>query len=367
MNQWERLSDDGDEKKIVVSGESWRFFLEQDSLSKEQEWIPYLPKPGKFQHGKYGQISISRERNSQFVSNFNSGVYQQQIPVDAEHETKVSGALGWLMEMRVNDDGSADARVSWTERGKKMLSDKRFRYVSPEFYETWTDPATGNIHKDVAIGAALTTRPFFKENSMRPLIASEDGIKTPELPEEEVDASIPVTNGEFSMQKETENEVLTQLQQRFDEIEAALSESQQRSQQLTEALDESNRKIAEMQKKEKIRRFSDMIESGNRWFGETEKHLRILDSLAEIFGENSQEFSDYVEQQQSIAEQAATSALFAEYGHNRSGGKQTASEQVDALARQIQQESKGNLTYQQAYSEALTQRPDLYAQHLKGE
>jgi len=52
----------------------------------------------------------------------------------------------------------------------------QFKFFSPEFFDEWKDPASGEVYSDVAIGGALTTRPFFKEKSLRPLVASEGGI-----------------------------------------------------------------------------------------------------------------------------------------------------------------------------------------------
>lgn len=137
------------------------------------EWIPYMPTPGKYKHPRWGEIELSEDRIATFVKNFKDGVYQNPIPLDGEHDTKASGAFAWIRDMRQNEDGSADAKVEWTDRGVKMLEEKRYKFISPEWYDEWEDPATGKIIKDVAIGGAMTTRPFFKEGSLRKLAASE--------------------------------------------------------------------------------------------------------------------------------------------------------------------------------------------------
>lgn len=137
------------------------------------EWIPYLPLPGIFTHPTFGKVEITSQGNRLFVSNFNEGIYQARIPIDAEHETKLSGAMGWIVELRQNANGSVDARVEWTKRGIAMIEDDRFRFFSPEWFTIWRDPANNKVHENVAIGGALTTRPFFKEKALRPLIANE--------------------------------------------------------------------------------------------------------------------------------------------------------------------------------------------------
>lgn len=140
------------------------------------QWIPYLPIPGEYVSPRYGTILITRERNRHFVDNFTNKVYQEKLPVDAEHQTKLSGAMAWIVSMRQNPDGAVDAQVEWTERGKSMMSTDSFKYFSPEFFDEWRDPATGSVIADVAIGGALTTRPFFKEKVLRPLVASEGAL-----------------------------------------------------------------------------------------------------------------------------------------------------------------------------------------------
>ena len=139
-------------------------------------WIPLLPRAGSYQHPEWGTVALSAQRNANFIKNFQSGLYQSRLPIDLEHQTKVSGAAGWITAMRQANDGSVDAQVEWTDRGKQMLTADRFAYISPEFYDSWTRPETGETYSDVLIGAALTTRPFFKETCLRSLLASESGL-----------------------------------------------------------------------------------------------------------------------------------------------------------------------------------------------
>lgn len=137
--------------------------------------VPLLPKPGTYQHGQYGDVALTRDRIANFVANINSSVYQRHIPIDAEHQSKLSGAIGYIDRAVVNADGSADALVNWEARGRSLIEGGGFRYVSPEWLDTWTDPATRTTHSDVVVGLAVTTRPFFKDNSLRPMVASEAG------------------------------------------------------------------------------------------------------------------------------------------------------------------------------------------------
>lgn len=164
---------------LTYTTQTERYFVESPQAFKQDllkpAWIPFLPTPGKFKHPLYGEIDIKPETNQAMVDSVKNHVYQQHIPIDAEHETKLSGAVGWLTDMRVNGDGSADALVEFTDRGRKLLSGGQFKYVSPEWFDAWTDPATEIVHKNVIAGGAITTRPFFKDKALRALVANENG------------------------------------------------------------------------------------------------------------------------------------------------------------------------------------------------
>lgn len=152
-------------------------FNELQEFSDPPEWIPFLPKPGEYSSPKYGKIVITNERNENFIRNFDDGVYQTKLPISSEHiDADPEGAYGWIEGMRMNEDGSVDAKVMWTDRGVEAIENDRFMYFSPEFHDVYKDNKEV-IHKDVAVGGALTTRPFFKEDDMRPLVAS-DGVLT---------------------------------------------------------------------------------------------------------------------------------------------------------------------------------------------
>lgn len=167
------LSDAGawSEKAFQIYVEATEIFKDHDFT--KPDWYPYLPKPGKYSHPTYGEVEITHDTNKALVDSVNNQVYQDSIPMDAEHETKLSGAVGWITKLRMNDDGSADAYIEWTKRGQDLLAGGQFKYVSPEWWPAWRDPATGVIHRNVVAGGAITTRPFFKDKVLRALVAGE--------------------------------------------------------------------------------------------------------------------------------------------------------------------------------------------------
>lgn len=166
----------GTVKAHAYSSQGTMIAMEFRAVEGLPEWIPLMPKPGEYYHDYYGYIIVTTDRNQRFVDNVNEGVYQESLPIDAEHMYDTSGALGWIVEARLNADGSVDGKVEWTDRGERLVTEDRFRYVSPSFFDVWIDPVTEEEVYDVLNGAALTTKPFFKEDALRSLVANERGL-----------------------------------------------------------------------------------------------------------------------------------------------------------------------------------------------
>ncbi|MFA9205020.1 MAG: phage protease [Bacteroidia bacterium] len=344
----------GDLADLAATGHTHRLF-NSIAFAEAPAWIPYLPKPGSYAHPRYGTITITTERNKRFVSNFSAGVYQDRLPIDAEHETKLSGAVGWITQMRQNSDGSADAKVDWTDRGQTFFAGDRFRYFSPEWYDAWEDPATRTQHKDVAIGGALTTRPFFKDPALRPLFASEGSITIDDEPQSQGDDMDAVQFAELETKvKDLESKLAAR-----ETENATLKTASEAAQAQSTALTEEVRRIASERQAE---RFTALIKNdGSRWFGEQPQHLSVLGVLAQTYGEDSAEFKAYIAQQQGIAAALRTSAAFNETGGDGGGRSEGASEKLDRLARE--RAAKDSIDYGDALAKVANENPDLYEQH----
>lgn len=158
------------------------------------ETINLFPTPGVYKHPLWGDMEITEEGNQLFVDNFNAHVYQDEIPINAEHE-KLSGAVGYIKELVLNDDRSIEARVNWTERGETLIRDDAYKFISPEWFEEWTDPASHEDFVNIVTGAAITTHPFFK--NLRSLVASEGRLY--DAGEDEDEERVPVAVEGLSM------------------------------------------------------------------------------------------------------------------------------------------------------------------------
>lgn len=339
---------------LAAAGHTHRLF-NTIAFAEAPEWIPFLPKPGTYAHPRYGDITITRERNARFVQNFKDGVYQDRLPIDAEHETKLSGATGWVVDMRQNEDGSADAKAEWTDRGRSFFQADRFRYFSPEWYDVWEDPATRTQHRDVAIGGALTTRPFFKAPALRPLFASEGSLRIDDH-----------AQGDIMSDQSTQS--FAELQEQLN----ALKQENAALKSASETVAASNKQLAEqmaaMQADARTQRFTALVRGTadsahpHRWFGEVAGHVTVLESFAQTFGEDSDRFKTYVTQQQAMAAQIATSAAFQELGSDASGRPESAWAQIERKASELRA-AEPALSIEQATAKVMEREPALYRQY----
>ena len=340
--------------QVFVEGYG-RLFVETAAFSEPPDWMPFLPKPGKYTHPTMGEIDLPAERNERFVSNFKAGIYQEKLPVDAEHEYKLSGAVGWITDMRVNEDGSVDAAVEWTERGVSLIEADAYKYVSPEWWEEWTQPESGDVFYDVPIGAALTVRPFFKERSLRPLVANEQGLSVwdgepsnasqedPSMAEQTPGATSATTPAAGApgaattpsatpaaaapVVQATEPTQLSELRRELTEERTARQAAETR--------------LLSLERESRTRAFTDEVlgrsDANNlRWAGEPDKHVSMLNKLAELTGgADSEDVKQYIETQRGIAAQMKTAGIFSEAGSTGRSTSGSAVAELNAKAAEL--------------------------------
>jgi len=362
-------------------------------FSPAQEWIAFLPKPGRYPHALYGEMDLTDERLDRIVSNFAADTYKQAIPINAEHDSRASGAVGYITAMRRAADGSIEVKAEWNERGRALIDGDRFRYVSAEFFDDWQDPVTGEWHEDVACGLAICTRPHFKADVLRPLAASEaeamamrtetDATTPPPIPsnesapesgltdeagdtgteedmaEDKADVQEPVTEPAVVAEKTTDP-VIRQL----DEAAAMeFAELRRNAKRLEEENKQLSADRSRLMAESRVKRFTAEVRgasehNGTAYIGDIQEHVQMLCDLEESFGPNSQQVRFYMEQNRAHAEQMVKSTLFSEMGTGRGAESDTKTyDQIEAQAREIARTS--GKSHAQAFNEVLETNPEL--------
>jgi phage I-like protein len=144
----------------------------EDAAVKIPDTIHLIPI-GEWGHDAYGPIKITMADIREFVQNFNAGI-RKGVPITAGHEGfEELPAQGWITSVEARADGLW-GNVDWNDLGRETLSDKQFKFFSPEFYRDYEDPQTHNIYRNVLTGGALTKSPYFKE--LEAVVFSEKGM-----------------------------------------------------------------------------------------------------------------------------------------------------------------------------------------------
>lgn len=170
-------------KKTTQASEGNRFTYLEDLgiLCKDNKYPEkiQLLRVGEWKHPMYGEFKVSKADLKKFKENYDAKVRKIELALDAEHYPE-KGAAAWFRELTIEGD-ALFAIVEWTDWGKEVIDKKLFRYISPEFDFEYEDFETGDTHKNVLFGAALTNRPFIK--NMQPVLMSENiDVKDEKIP-----------------------------------------------------------------------------------------------------------------------------------------------------------------------------------------
>ena len=175
LYDWGMKQGEPDSKKRIA----FPILLPEGMAFAEKTVELHVVPTGKWDHPVYGEMEISSADIAEFVQNFKDKV-RRDIPITAGHDNGMNGgelpAIGWFKELIDRGVKGLYAYVEWTEEGARLLREGAFKYFSPEFYETYSDPETGETPHNVLVGGALTNKPYFKELDAPVLAFSEPAI-----------------------------------------------------------------------------------------------------------------------------------------------------------------------------------------------
>lgn len=122
-----------------------------------------LFRTGTFFHDEYGEFQITPEMLSKMLSNFEANVRGVDLAIDYKHDSH-DIAAGWIKSLFLSQDGNELwAKVNWTPKGSTVLTEKEFRYISPEFTYDYQDNESLKKFGPTLLGAGLTNRPTIKK------------------------------------------------------------------------------------------------------------------------------------------------------------------------------------------------------------
>lgn len=153
-------------------------FAEADSTEPPSR-IKLIPV-GRYKTRAYGEVNITKADVEEMAKHFNDGVRaggaKAGLPIDVEHGTTIhkDAAAGWIKSISAEEDGGW-GDVDWTSLGKQLLTDKQYKFYSPEYHPVYIDPEQSDVRlRNVMTGGGLVNKPMFKKD-LPPLAMSEAG------------------------------------------------------------------------------------------------------------------------------------------------------------------------------------------------
>lgn len=204
---------------------------------KLSEGLPYIIEVARVaegDHPSYGKLKITQEHLESFVNNFKSKVTGVDLAINEDH--KKNEAFGWFKDVFLSfDKQRVYAQVLWNTKGTTALSEKQYRYFSPEFRFNYTHPHTGKEHGATLLGGALTNYPFLKMDAITEL--SEKSNKE-RLKVQTIDLN-------------EHNKIIVELNAKMNEVQAKLDAASSREielnskvKSLEEAIEKKNKETA---------------------------------------------------------------------------------------------------------------------------
>lgn len=135
------------------------------------EGLPHIieiARVAEGEHPSYGKLKITQEHLEAMELNFKSKVTGVDLSVNEDH--KKNEAFGWFKDVFLSfDKQTLYGQINWNSKGTTALSEKEYRYFSPEFRFNYKHPHSGEEHGPTLLGGALTNYPFLKMEAITEL------------------------------------------------------------------------------------------------------------------------------------------------------------------------------------------------------
>ena len=138
------------------------------NLSEGLPHIIEIARVAEGDHPSYGKLKITQEHLESMEKNFNSKVTGVDLAVNEDH--RKNEAFGWFKDIFLSfDKQTLYGQIRWNTKGIQALSEKEYRYFSPEFRFSYVHPHSGIEYGPTLLGGALTNYPFLKMEAITEL------------------------------------------------------------------------------------------------------------------------------------------------------------------------------------------------------
>lgn len=190
-------------------------------------------------HPSYGKLKITQDNLESMVTNFKSNVTGVDLAINEDH--KKNEAFGWLKDVYLSyDKQTLYGMVQWNSKGTTALSEKEYRYFSPEFRFNYVHPhdTEKKEHGATLLGGALTNYPFLKMEAIVELNNKNDSQGEEPVSKETIELSV-------------HNQTVVDLNAKISKTESELEKAKTQNVELSTKVKDLEAKI-EKADKEKV-------------------------------------------------------------------------------------------------------------------
>lgn len=186
------------------------------------EGLPHIIEVARVaegQHVSHGKIKITQQDLESMEINFKANITGIDLAVNEDHQK--NEAFGWYKDVFLSfDKQTLYGQIQWNSKGIHALSEKEYRYFSPEFRFNFVHPYTGIEHGPTLLGGALTNYPFLE---LEPIIGLTNKNSQREQPMSE----------KQTVELSVHNAQIVELNTKVNESQAKLNTSESRVNELT--------------------------------------------------------------------------------------------------------------------------------------
>lgn len=162
------MSMDFSAKENIFNGSD----LSEIKLNDSLPFVIEIARVAEGEHPTYGKLKITQAHLESMANNFKSKVTGVDLAVNEDH--KKNEAFGWFKDVFLSHDKQTlYGQISWNTKGVSALSEKAYRYFSPEFRFNYVHPHSGKEYGATLLGGALTNYPFLKMDAITELSAKD--------------------------------------------------------------------------------------------------------------------------------------------------------------------------------------------------
>ena len=209
------MIDFNDKGEVSLSLKISDIEMSEGSGASQVPHIIEIARVAEGEHPSYGKLKITKEHLLEMSENFKSKVSGTDIAVNEDHKKRE--AFGWFKDVFLSFEGDKlYGQVVWNTKGTKALSEKEYRYFSPEFRFKYVHPHTAKEHGATLLGGALTNYPFLKMEAITEL-SSKTLTKEKDVPKDNTTIDLSEHNAK-----------VVELSNKISEVQVELSQKNKR-------------------------------------------------------------------------------------------------------------------------------------------